>query len=487
MTTAKPARCSKATDIRVVGARVFFLPVVTRVPLKFGSQTLTSVTCARVEVTVEDRLGRSATGWGETPLSVEWVWPSPVPYARRQRALQRCCEQLADRWASFSDSGHPLELGASFIRDELPATAVQSDDEGEAPLRLPLLATLACCSPFDIALYDAFGNLHGLPALETLTKEFLNQDLAHHLEPDADDVRFEGTYPADYLASRRANRLTAWHLVGGLDPIEASELRGDEPRDGHPVLLADWIQRDGLRCLKIKLTGVDAGRDFQRLARVGLLGTTLGVEHLCADFNCMVTDPSYVLDVLDRLAIEEPEVRKRLLYVEQPFPHDIAKDLINVRTVSERTRLLLDESAHDWQHVRLGRALGWTGVALKTCKTLSGALLSLAWARAHGMHLMVQDLTNPMLAQIAHVGLAAHADTMMGVETNSMQFYPDASEPEARVHPGVYRRRDGEIDLSTIRGPGLGYRIDEVARELPPPAAARGTIVSDATRVARAS
>ena len=107
-----------------------------------------------------------------------------------------------------------------------------------------------------------------------------------------------------------------------------------------------------------------------------------------------------------------------------------------MRSVSARKPLFLDESAHDWRFVRLGRELGWTGVALKTCKTLTGALLSLCWARAHGMTLMVQDLTNPMFAQIPHVLLAAHAGTIMGVESNAMQFYPDASLPEAQVHPG---------------------------------------------------
>jgi len=134
--------------------------------------------------------------------------------------------------------------------------------------------------------------------------------------------------------------------------------------------------------------------------------------------------------------------------------------------------LFLDESAHDWECVRLGRELGWSGVALKTCKTLTGAILSLCWARAHGMTLMVQDLTNPMIAQIPHVLLAAHAGTIMGVESNAMQFYPIASVPEERVHPGLFRRRGGVLDLSTLRGAGFSYRLNEIARELPPPAAA---------------
>ena len=116
--------------------------------------------------------------------------------------------------------------------------------------------------------------------------------------------------------------------------------------------------------------------------------------------------------------------------------------------------------------VALGRRLGWTGVALKTCKTQTGALLSLCWAKVHGMTLMVQDLTNPMLAQIPHVLLAAHAGTIMGVETNGMQFYPEASTVEAAIHPGMYRRQNGELDISTIQGAGFGYRIAEMERDL---------------------
>jgi hypothetical protein len=168
---------------------------------------------------------------------------------------------------------------------------------------------------------------------------------------------------------------------------------------------------------------------------------------------------------------EQQTIFDMLLYVEQPFPYDLEAHAIDVHSVSDRKPLFLDESAHDWRFVRLGRSLGWSGVALKTCKTQTGALLSLCWAKAHGMPLMVQDLTNPMLAQIPHVRLAAHAGTIMGVETNSMQFYPEASLAEAKVHPGLYRRRGGELDLQTIRGSGFGYRVDEIERALPEPAA----------------
>jgi len=265
--------------------------------------------------------------------------------------------------------------------------------------------------------------------------------------------------------------MPAWHLVGGKDLLDDSELTGDEPDDGYPVLLPDWIKRDGLTCLKVKLRGNDPEWDYERLINVGEIAINNDVLWLTSDFNCTVTEPAYVNDILDRLMDEYPGIYQMILYVEQPFPYDLEENQIDVHSVSARKPLFMDESAHDWKLVRLGRSLGWTGVALKTCKTQTGALLSLCWAKAHGMTLMVQDLTNPMLAQIPHVLLAAYAGTIMGVETNAMQFYPAASAPEEVVHPGVYQRRDGQVDLSTIKGPGFGYRLDKIRRNLPESAA----------------
>lgn len=458
------------TDVRPVGAALWFLPVETRVPLKFGPETLTHVTCARVRLTVADSRGRTAEGWGETPLSVQWVWPSDLSYDERHRALVRLCEMLVDAWARYDDAGHPIEVGHGFQQQVLPGLLDALNAERGDAEPMPWLAVLVCCSAFDIALHDAYGVLHGVPVYETYGPPWMNRDLSAYLEPaPGTDVSFAGRYPGDALVSP-PSQLPAWHLVGGLDPVDAGELTGDEPDDGYPVLLGDWIARDGLKCLKVKLRGTDAAWDYARLVKVGQTALAGGVDWLTSDFNCTVTDPAYVNEILDRLVVEHPRLYGTILYVEQPFPYDLEAHRIDVHSVSARKPLFMDESAHDWHVVRLGRSLGWTGVALKTCKTQTGALLSLCWAKAHGMTLMVQDLTNPMLAQVPHVLLASHAGTIMGVETNAMQFYPDASLPEEAVHPGLYRRRAGLVDLSTIRGPGFGYRLGEIARELPEPA-----------------
>ena len=459
------------SDIRVSSTVLYFIPVETRVPLKFGPETLTCVTCARVQMKVEGRDGRITEGWGETPLSVQWAWPSSLSYEERHEAVKLFSTKLAEAWADFDFSGHPIEIGHSFTETKLNELLDDFNKENKEIERMPWLAALICCSAFDIALHDAYGNLHQVPVYDTYNSKYMNSDLADFLEPaENSSVSFEGKYPADFLVSTNNTQLPAWHLVGGKDLISEEELTGLEPDDGYPVLLRDWIRRDGLKCLKVKLRGNDTKWDYDRLAKVGQISIEEGVNWLTTDFNCTVTDPSYVNNILDRLLIEFPQVYGMILYVEQPFPYDLEANQIDVHSVSARKPLFMDESCHDWHLIKLGRKLGWTGVALKTCKTQTGAILSLCWAKAHGMTLMVQDLTNPMLAQIPHVLLAAHAGTIMGVETNCMQFYPDASLAEEKVHPAIYRRRLGAVDLSTLKGPGFGYCLEKIKRQLPEPA-----------------
>ena len=457
------------TDIQTGAVDLYFLPVETRVPLKFGPEMLTRVFCARVAMTVVDGDGRTALGWGETPLSVQWAWPSETSYQERCDTMLEFCRMLARSWAAYDAKGHPLEVGYDYIEEVMPVVLKELNAGRPAGAeQMPLLAALVCCSAFDIALHDAYGNLHEVPVYETYNAQFMNRDLGEFLEAaEGSAVSFAGKYPEDYLVESVPTVLPACHLVGGMDALTAEDLGGSEPDDGYPVMLTEWLERDGLNFLKVKLRGNDAEWDYDRLVKVGQLAEENGVEWLTADFNCMVTDPEYVNEILDKLMREYSRFYQMMLYVEQPFPYEIEENQIDVHSVSARKPLFMDESAHDWKLVRLGRRLGWNGVALKTCKTQSGALLSLCWAKAHGMTLMVQDLTNPMLAQIPHCLLAAHAGTIMGVETNAMQFYPAASAAEEVVHPGLYRRRNGAVDLATIQGSGFGYRVGEINRSLP--------------------
>ena len=101
-------------DVTPNGTTLYFLPFSMRVPLKFGHETVKDGVCARVKLTVCGANGKTAEGWGETPLSVPWVWPSSMGYFERQQILEKFCIELARVWAGCNLSGHPIEVGHAF-------------------------------------------------------------------------------------------------------------------------------------------------------------------------------------------------------------------------------------------------------------------------------------------------------------------------------------------------------------------------------------
>lgn len=426
-------------------SQVRFIPVKMRLPLKFGAETIDSIQISHVDCSAY-----GVCGQGETPLSVAWAWPSELSFMRREELMCGFCTFLAANLPE-ADSD-PIDTSYRFMMETLPELLREYNRENSC--EMPHLAALICYSAFDIALHDAFGLSRQLPVYRTYNRDFMTHDLAYYFE----DEKFAGLYPEDFFVKSLPETLPVWHLVGGKDLLYESECTGNEIADGYPVTLEKWIARDGLKCLKIKLTGSDAAWDFNRLVSVGKIALQHGCEALSPDFNCLVKNVAYVNDILDKLRAEHPEIFDLIAYVEQPFPYDLEANRIDVHSCSARKDLFMDESAHDWKLVKLGYSLGWNGVALKVCKSQTGALLSACWAKAHGMKLMVQDLTNPRLAQIPHVLLAAHVGTIKGVECNAPQFYPEASLDFEKVHPGLYERRNGVVVIKSLTGNGLSMK-----------------------------
>jgi len=159
----------QSRDIEIHSCRLFFRSITTRVPLKFGSEVTTSVLCARTEITVGSAGGDSgpeANGWGETPLSIAWVWPSSLSCEYRRSRLREFCKKLAAVWDSCPYRGHPMEIGKQFIDRDLKDLWTM-DNSGLAPgEELPWLAALVCDSLFDIALHDAYGMYHHISTWE---------------------------------------------------------------------------------------------------------------------------------------------------------------------------------------------------------------------------------------------------------------------------------------------------------------------------------
>jgi L-alanine-DL-glutamate epimerase-like enolase superfamily enzyme len=447
----------KATDIRIAEIRHGYEDHVYRAPYKFGGRVVDRVTILNVRCRVETRDGRSAWGFGSMTMGNMWAFPSPtLSYDTTLGAMKDLAARLARITSVCPEVGHPLDL-AHVLEPQYLAAASQASQELKLDQPIPKLCTLLVASPFDAALHDAFGKVHGRNVYATYGSDLLVHDLGHYLGP-----AFKGERLSRYLLGKPQPRIPLFHSVGGLDPLEAQDL--EKPvGDGLPETLPEWIAYNGLVRIKIKLSGGDLKWDVERTVRIdriaALAQAKRGVKDwsYCLDFNERCPNVEYVLSCLRQIQAATPGGFARILYVEQPTARDLAANRANVMHEAAKLRpVVIDESLTDLESLLLAREMGYNGVALKACKGQSQAVLMAAAARKHGMFLCVQDLTCPGASLIHSVGISAHVPAVAGIEANARQYVPAANKPWETRFPGLFRVTDGHMRPAEILGPGLG-------------------------------
>ncbi len=452
------------TDVRILEAQPHFTNVEARTPLKFGGVVLHQACFCHVRVTVENLRGRVAEGWGAILLADVWGWPSArVTHDQREELMRQLVSAWCRQLSESEGFAHPVDLFWRLESELEPMARSICAEQGAAEM-MPRLNALICASPADAAVHDAFGHAAGIDTYDGYGPEHMDQDLSAQLGP-----AFKGRFIRDFL-SPLPESVEAFHLVGGFDKLSESELSSEDPDDGLPVSLDHWIRYDGLQCLKVKLQGTDLDWDLRRLLDVIKVAREehrrLGIEDLwiSADTNEMCESPDYMVELLRNLKRQDPGAFRSVLYVEQPCERDLRRRRLDVRELASLKPVIIDEALTSLEDFELALELGYSGVALKTCKCQSAELVIAAKASASGIPFAVQDLTNPGIALLHSAGLAGRLGTIRGVEANGRQFFPGASEPERTVHPQAYRLASGRIETNTIRGPGLGYQWERIGR-----------------------
>ena len=451
------------TDIRPLEVTPTFRRIAAREPLKFGAVVVEEVTYCVVEARVESRRGEQGVGHGAIPLSDFWAFPDcRVAHSVREKAMKEVSARFCEVATDFDEYRHPIDMYLT-LEEELQGIAEDVSRANDLPCVLPRLAQLVSASPVDGALHDAFGIVNGIDSYEGCGPDFMNHDLSHYLGED-----FEGRYISDYVRSDYPDAIPVFHLVGGLDTVRKEDVPEDAPQDGLPNSLEGWIERDRLTCLKVKLTGTDLEWDLGRINEVHSVAREahqrLGLNDLSfsVDTNEQCESPEYVVELLNRLKEENADAYKRVLYVEQPTERDLMASRHDMSSIAALKPVIIDESLTSLEDFDTAVELNWSGVALKSCKGHSWALLFAARAEERGIPYTVQDLTNPGISLVHSVGLAGRLHPMKGVEANCCQFFPEANASVSAVHPGICRRRDGRVSLDSIDGPGLGFRWGEL-------------------------
>ncbi len=452
------------SNIRVLSAQPSIKEAVARTPLKFGAVVVEECPFCEVKVKVENREGRIAEGYGGIFLMDLWAFPDPsVPHERKNEAMQEVTRRFCQKVTEYNQFSHPIDVFWN-LREELKRTAREVSKERKLEKELPFLAALVSASPVDAAIHDAFGNVNRVDTYKGYGKDFVDHDLSYYLGKE-----FKGKYIANYIRKDYARKIPVFHLIGGKDKLRRSELDKTDPQDGLPNSLDEWIRRDGLFCLKIKLRGNDLKWDINRIKEVFSISHDIERERnlfFSVDTNEQCESPEYLIEMLNKVKESLPRFLDELLYIEQPTERELNRHRFDMRKLSKLKPVIVDESLTGIEDFDLAVELGWSGIALKTCKCQSEDLLFIAKASQKNIPYTVQDLTNPRLALIHSVGLAARTYPMKGVETNSCQFFPEASKEEAKVHPNIFRRRNGMVSTQSIKGCGLGYQMEKMGREL---------------------
>jgi len=451
------------SDVRVVKAEPWFTEVIARTPLKFGAVVMDAVTYCEVKVTVETQGGAVADGWGGIFLADFWAFPSAlVPHEARERAMREITTRFCQAVTWHGGYAHPVDL---FHETEQELRAITDGVSRRLNFAepMPYLGALVCASPVDAALHDAFGIANQIGTYDGYGREFMPYDLGRYL-----GEAYQGRYIADFIRKQYAPQLPIFHLVGGLDKLRRSEKDDSDPQDGLPVSLDEWVERDSLICLKVKLRGTDLEWDVQRTIEVAKIGREVQARqgkdelYLSADTNEQCDSPDYVIEMLQRIRERDPRTFDQILYIEQPTERDLSARRFDMRPLAKIKPVLVDESLTGLKDFELAMELGWSGIALKSCKCQSAELVLASKAEAEGVPYAIQDLTNPALALIHSVGMAARLNPIKGVEANSRQFFPAASERERRVHPDIFTLRQGMVSTLSLQGYGLGYRMEEM-------------------------
>ncbi len=448
---------SKTGEIRIDEISHEFEEFRYRTPYKFGGREVDRVTILNVRCIVHIANGRSARGFGSMTMGNVWAFPSKrMSYDETLEAMKALAGDIQNITTNFKEPGHPIDINVTLEPEYLKSAKEVSRRLGlEEPI--PKLCTLVTASPFDAAIHDAFGKVHGLSSYHTYGREFMTHDLSHYLSAE-----FKGEYVEQYMSREPAQRLALYHSVGASDPIEAADIK-KRINDGLPETLPEWIRYNGLTHIKIKLDGNDLAWDLQRIVQIDRAATGAQTERqvktwvYSLDFNERCPNVEYLLEFLRRLNEMNPAAFERIQYVEQPTARDLENHRENTMHEAAKLRpVIIDESLTGFDRLMLAREMGYTGVALKACKGQSQALLMAAAAQKYKMFLCVQDLTCPGASLLHSVGLAAQVPGVMGVEANAREYVPVANKPWESKFPGIFIVRDGTMDASGLRGPGLG-------------------------------
>jgi L-alanine-DL-glutamate epimerase-like enolase superfamily enzyme len=447
---------SKHSKISVIEAESEKFPFVYRSPLKFTNRIVKDVTVFRTTLCIEDKTKKKTSyGMGEMTMGTAWAWPSKILTPDQVlRTVIGLAEKIVQAVTKLEPDHHPIAL-AMQLKVIAKQQAVELAEAMKLQEPIPDLAIALAMSSTDIALHDAFGRLHNTNSFNLLTPEALGSDLSPWLGEE-----FVGKHFSDSVLAKPTPTLCMYHLVGALDPLSNDDLNR-KIGDGLPETLEEWINKQQLSHLKVKITGQDLDADVGRMFEIDRIAMRVAPTRdwsYSIDFNEACENEDYVIDFLERMDRLSKDSTLKLHYIEQPMQRDLkARKEVTMHRVSRLKPVVIDESLTDLDSLRYAHQQGYSGIAIKACKGISDSLLFAAAAKHLNMKVYVQDLTCVGASFLASAAMASRIAGVTAVEGNGRQYCPAGNKDWESLYRPMFHVLGGVVPTELLDGKGIGF------------------------------
>jgi hypothetical protein len=423
-------------SFRIAEIELLEIPVVLRMPFRFGVVTLRQCFQAFVRARIVMPDGHSHWGASAEMIVPKWFDKNT---------------QLSDE-DNFEQERHVLRLAkAAYLADGSPDTAFgHFARHHEAHLRAcaaenlnPLLANYGPAL-IDRALIDAL--------CRALGQSFYAAVQHNTLGIDEGMPSFKGLNMAPFLASLKpATTLHARHTVGLLDAITRQDVT--EPvNDGLPETLQEVLQVYGHRFYKLKVSGrIDA--DIERLCAIAsVLDSLPEPYHATLDGNEQYQNAEQLLELLTRMRAQ-PALQRlvaSILFIEQPINRLHALDVEKAYGYPDETMRALCGASQLPDRLNVGLC-GLRGEDIDWQKLER-------WTRGlierHGTHYYLEQALVAMLVAERQCTVAPESDYVTGPRP------PEAGECRAVMHHYVSGSKRWYFRDNWCRVAGTGLTED---------------------------
>ncbi|MGZ0172570.1 MAG: hypothetical protein ACKVHE_23775 [Planctomycetales bacterium] len=419
--------------------------------------------------------------WGVSGDRPSFGWLDKRPKYGAEQKLQRLLDLV--------DSARTVYLKHSRFASPFQQSLINAAEVttiGRAADHEDLSGSFAAAL-FERAMIDAVCRLQKLSLFEAVCQNKLG------FTPQAAFPELQKFRLDHFLSQRPLTTFNIRHTVGLADPLTKADLpEAKRLNDGEPETLEEFVARDGLRYLKVKISG-DSEADLARLGKIWNVVARTNQPVITLDGNESYQDIDAFARFVEVFEEKQLGLFQHTEFIEQPLTRALTHDPATAQTVaaiSQKKPLVIDEADGTLNSFRDAFQIGYSGTSHKNCKGFFKSLLNFCLTRhfeiEHGRAAFQtgEDLSNmplvPLHQDFAALGILGvdHCERNGHHYSFGLQNLTDTERQlTKRHHPDLYVERHGGLFLNIRNGlvrcdslqkPGFGVAFQPDFDQLTP-------------------